>query len=72
MALKFKDFSFANNRGRFILVVLSAIVIIVLAVMKTIWLAWPIIFILYVLLSLLYKEPVSVKTPENKTLDATV
>lgn len=59
MALKFKDFSFAHNKGRFILVGLSAIIIIVLAVTKMIWLAWPIIFILYVLLSLFYKEPAS-------------
>ena len=57
MALKFKDFSFAHNKGRFILVGLSAIIIIILAVTKMIWLAWPIIFILYVLLSLFYKEP---------------
>lgn len=57
MALKFKDFSFSHNKGRFILVGLSAIIIIVLAVTKMIWLAWPIIFILYVLLSLFYKEP---------------
>jgi CDP-diacylglycerol--serine O-phosphatidyltransferase len=72
MALKFKDFSFSNNRGRFILLALSLVVIIVLAIMKTIWLAWPIIFILYVLLSLLYKEPLRTKNSSKETLDVTV
>jgi CDP-diacylglycerol--serine O-phosphatidyltransferase len=72
MALKFKDFTFKNNGGRFILVALSAVVIIVLAVMKKIWLAWPIIFVLYVLLSLFYKEPVTLKTSNQQTLDVTV
>jgi CDP-diacylglycerol--serine O-phosphatidyltransferase len=72
MALKFKDFSFGNNKGRFILLALSVAVIIVLAVMKTIWLAWPIIFILYVLLSLFYKEPLTTKSSSNHTLDVSV
>lgn len=72
MALKFKDFTFRNNRGRFILVALSAVIIIVLALTKKIWLAWPIIFVFYVLLSLFYKEPVSVKTSNQQTLDVTV
>ena len=73
MALKFKDFSFRNNAGRFVLVGLSVLVLIILALMKTIWLAWPIIFILYVLLSLFYKEPVA-RSWDNKqqTLDVTV
>lgn len=72
MALKFKDFSFANNRARFILLALSLIIIIVLAITKLIWLAWPIIFVLYVLLSLFYKEPAIVKSSNEKTLDVTV
>jgi CDP-diacylglycerol--serine O-phosphatidyltransferase len=72
MALKFKDFTFRNNSGRFILIALSAVIIIVLALMKKIWLAWPIIFILYVLLSLFYKEPVTVKASNQQTLDVTV
>jgi len=72
MALKFKDFSYRNNVGRFILVVVSAIVIIVLALTKKIWLAWPIIFILYVLISLFYNEPVRIKTAEKQTLDMMV
>lgn len=72
MALKFKDFSIRKNAGRFILVALSAVIIIVLAITKKIWIAWPIIFILYVLLSLFYKEPASVKTSNHQTLDVTV
>jgi CDP-diacylglycerol---serine O-phosphatidyltransferase len=72
MALKFKDFSFRNNGGRFILVALSIVVVIILAVMKTIWLAWPIILILYVLLSLFYKEPIESSSGRHQTLDVTV
>lgn len=72
MALKFKDFTFRNNAGRFILLALSVVIVIVLALMKMIWLAWPIIFVLYVLLSLFYKEPVAIKTSNQQTLDVTV
>lgn len=72
MALKFKDFSFGNNKSRFILLGLSLIIIIILAVTKLIWLAWPIIFVLYVLISLFYKEPTTVKSSSEKTLDMTV
>lgn len=72
MALKFKDFSFAHNKGRFILVGLSAIVIIILAVKRMIWLAWPIIFVLYVLLSLIYREPATTTTPVKEIPDVTV
>ncbi len=72
MALKFKDFSFRNNGGRFVLIVLSLIIVIVLAVIKSIWLAWPVIFVLYVLLSLFYKEPVPLKASNQQTLDVTV
>ena len=72
MALKFKDFSYRNNSGRFILVALSAVVIIALALTKKIWLAWPVIFVLYVLISLFHKEPVATKTSQEQTLDVTV
>lgn len=72
MALKFKDFTFRNNAGRFILLALSAAIVIVLAFMKKIWLAWPIIFVFYVLLSLFYREPVSLKTSDKQALDVTV
>ena len=72
MALKFSDFSYRNNAGRFILVALSAVVIIVLALTKKLWLAWPVIFVLYVVLSLFYKEAVTVKANNQQTLDVTV
>ena len=72
MALKFNNFTFQNNRARCILIALSAIVIIALAMMKTIWLAWPIILVLYILLSLFYSEPTGAKTSDRKTLDVTV
>jgi CDP-diacylglycerol--serine O-phosphatidyltransferase len=72
MALKFKDFSYRNNAGRFILIALSAAIVIVLAITKNLWLSGPIIFVLYVLLSLFYKEPLSVKTSSQQTLDVTV
>jgi CDP-diacylglycerol---serine O-phosphatidyltransferase len=72
MALKFKDFSYRNNAGRFILVVLSVAIVIVLAVTKNLWFSWPIIFVLYVLLSLFCKEPVTGKTSNQQTLDVTV
>ena len=72
MALKFNNFTFQNNRARFILIALSAIVIIALAMMKTIWLAWPIILVLYILLSFFYSEPTGAKTSDRKTLDVTV
>lgn len=72
MALKFTDFSVRNNTGRFALIALSAIVIIVLGLMRTIWLAWPIIFILYIMLSLFYREPAVDTIPDKKILDVTV
>lgn len=72
MALKFKDFSFRNNGGRFILIALSIVIVIVLAVMKKLWLAWPVIFILYVLLSLFYRESDVIKASNQQTLDMTV
>jgi CDP-diacylglycerol--serine O-phosphatidyltransferase len=72
MALKFRDFSFRNNKGRFILVALSAIAIIVLTIVKTIWLAWPVIFVFYVIISMIYKDPVITKTAEKQTMDLAV
>jgi CDP-diacylglycerol---serine O-phosphatidyltransferase len=72
MALKFKDFTYRNNAGRFVLLGLSAVVIIALALMKMIWLAWPIVFILYVVVSLFYREPITTKSAEKQTVDLTV
>jgi CDP-diacylglycerol---serine O-phosphatidyltransferase len=72
MALKFKDFSFRNNKGRFMLLALSAVTVIVLIVTKKLWLAWPVIFILYVLLSLFYKEPATINSDRKQAVDVTV
>ena len=72
MALKFKNFSFTDNRSRFILLGLSLIIIVVLTIYKKIWLGWPIIFILYVLLSLFNRESITTKTSNKQTLDVTV
>jgi CDP-diacylglycerol---serine O-phosphatidyltransferase len=51
MALKFKDFSIKNNLPKFILVGIAIVVAIFLK-----WLAIPIVFIAYIILSLLYKQ----------------
>lgn len=51
MAMKFLDFSFKNNMPKFILLGLSVIAIVFLQ-----WLAVPVIFILYIIVSLLFKE----------------
>jgi len=51
MSLKFKDYSLKNNIPKIILAVISLILIIILK-----WLAAPAIFILYIALSLLYKN----------------
>jgi CDP-diacylglycerol---serine O-phosphatidyltransferase len=51
MALKFKDLSVKNNMSKIILVVLSIIAAVFLQ-----WLAVPVIFILYIIVSLAFKE----------------
>jgi CDP-diacylglycerol--serine O-phosphatidyltransferase len=70
MAIKFTDFSFRNNAAKFILVGLSLVVVIALGIMNKIWFACPIIFILYVLVSVFYKEPAftTVKKPSDVTV----
>lgn len=70
MALKFKSFSFRKNSGKFILLALSVVVIVVLFLIKKTGLAWPIIFVLYIVLSIFYKEPVEISN--RQTLDVTV
>src|SRR5687768_1810957 len=57
MSIKFTDYSFKNNSAKFILLALSLAVVIALAIINKIWFAIPIIFILYVLMSVFYKEP---------------
>jgi CDP-diacylglycerol---serine O-phosphatidyltransferase len=54
MALKFKDFSVKNNLPKIILVVIALVAALLLK-----WLAVPVVFIAYIILSLLYKQPQS-------------
>lgn len=51
MALKFKDFSIKNNLPKIILLVLAIIAAVLMG-----WLAIPVVFILYILLSLAFKN----------------
>jgi CDP-diacylglycerol---serine O-phosphatidyltransferase len=51
MALKFKDFSVKNNLPKYILAALAIIAAILLK-----WLAVPVVFVAYIILSLLYKQ----------------
>ncbi len=51
MALKFKDYSVKNNLPKYILVVLAIVAAILLK-----WLAVPVVFVAYIILSLLYKQ----------------
>lgn len=54
MALKFKDFNLQNNLPKFLLLLLSVVAAIFLQ-----WLAVPVIFILYILLSLAFKNKIA-------------
>lgn len=56
MSIKFAGYSFTNNPAKFILVGLSLAIVIVLALIRKFWLACPVIFILYVLMSVFYQE----------------
>jgi CDP-diacylglycerol--serine O-phosphatidyltransferase len=51
LAFKFKNFSIKNNLPQFILIIIGILSIILLK-----WLAVPVIFIAYIILSLLYKN----------------
>lgn len=51
MALKFKDYSVKNNLPKYILVVLAIVAALLLK-----WLAVPVVFVAYIILSLLYKQ----------------
>jgi CDP-diacylglycerol---serine O-phosphatidyltransferase len=51
MALKFKDYSVKNNLPKYILVVLAIAAALLLK-----WLAVPVVFVAYIILSLLYKQ----------------
>ncbi len=52
MALKFQDYSLKNNLPKIILLVITLLAAILLQ-----WLAVPVVFIAYIILSLLYKQP---------------
>ena len=52
MALKFKDYSFKNNQLKYLLVIIAIIAAITLQ-----WLAVPVVFIVYAVVSQLAKEP---------------
>ena len=66
MGLKFSDFSFKNNVVKYILLSLSLVVLIVLK-----WFAVPVIFVLYILMSVFYKEPTTLAGAKPKP-DVTV
>lgn len=68
MAMKFTDFSFGKNSLKFILIILAVLAIIFMQ-----WLAVPVIFILYVIVSLI-SEPAGfeVKSETTETKDITV
>ncbi len=51
MALKFKDYTVKNNLPKYILVALAVVAAILLK-----WLAVPVVFVAYIILSLLYKQ----------------
>jgi CDP-diacylglycerol--serine O-phosphatidyltransferase len=51
MSLKFKDFTLKNNLAKFILILIAVVSIIILK-----WLAVPVIFLFYVILSLALKN----------------
>jgi CDP-diacylglycerol--serine O-phosphatidyltransferase len=51
MALKFTDYSFKKNSIKYVLIIISVVVAVLLQ-----WLAVPIIFLLYVVLSLAFKS----------------
>lgn len=68
IAMKFKDYSVKNNLLKYVLLVLSLILLVVLQ-----WMAIPLIFILYLIFSAFSKVPPTVARGNNgKTLDVTV
>ena len=68
LAIKFSDFSLKNNVLKYVLLSVSVVLIVFLK-----WLAVPLIFILYLVLSLFSKEPASAEEKGNtELLDLTV
>ncbi|MFN2438199.1 MAG: phosphatidylcholine/phosphatidylserine synthase [Chitinophagaceae bacterium] len=67
MGMKFSDFSLQNNLLKYILIVISIIAVVALQ-----WLAVPVIFIIYIILSSFYK-PTRIRKEEMKeTMEITV
>jgi CDP-diacylglycerol--serine O-phosphatidyltransferase len=68
MGLKFSDFSLQNNLLKYILIIISIIAIVALQ-----WLAVPIIFIIYIVLSSFSKQSTGqVKKQVKEAMDITV
>lgn len=61
MALKFSDFSFQNNLLKYILLTVSLVALVILK-----WLAVPVIFVLYLIVSFFSKEEKAVHQMVNK------
>ncbi|MBS1610118.1 MAG: CDP-alcohol phosphatidyltransferase family protein [Bacteroidetes bacterium] len=54
MSMKFKDYSVGNNLSKYILVIMAIVAFVILK-----WLAIPVIIILYIVLSLVFKNKVA-------------
>jgi CDP-diacylglycerol--serine O-phosphatidyltransferase len=69
LAIKFKDYSLKNNLLKYVLLAVSLLLIFLVG-----WLSVPIIFVLYLLISLFSKEPPPMVTDRDTdpTLDVTV
>ena len=67
MAFKFRDYSLKNNMPRYLLVVLALVAAVFLG-----WFAVPVIFVLYLVLSLFVKHPAPKTIHRQETLDVTV
>jgi len=68
LAIKFRDFSWKNNALTYVLMAVSIACIILMG-----WLAVPVIFILYVILSFFSREPSSIVVDrEPRNIDVTV
>lgn len=70
MALKFRDFSFRNNLLKYILLSLALVFVVALK-----WLAVPLIFVSYLILSFFSKEPGTIVVDDKKqqqTLNGTM
>jgi CDP-diacylglycerol--serine O-phosphatidyltransferase len=68
LAMKFKDYSIRNNQAKYLLLVVGLVAILFLK-----WLAVPVIFIAYIITSLVSKQDVVYKNQREKKLtDITV